>query len=304
MTSYVCSVIASVCFVKHLRQIPHLFVINLAICDLGVMSMNVFAYLGIFYGDTILAQNKVLCEVSGTICMLGCFGSLWTMMFVAINRYIAICQSQIYKQLFDLRGTLLCIVLIWICVFCLDLPNYPFMGLGGHEFTGLFLHCSFKIDSIRWWFNTLFYTVLALGIPLFTILFCYYSIWRKANSSGMAAGSEKRQREQKQLIISLVTIFVAFCVTWLPYGILIAMLGFAIDITAIIPWEMIIILDLWAHLNSAANFIIYGMTHRGFRNAYLELLSKVVPCYKFRDDKQGGTLSTTGGGASTATSKM
>jgi len=290
--------------VKHLRQIPHLFVINLAICDLGVMSMNVFAYTGIFYGDTILAHNKVLCEISGTICMLGCFGSLWTMMFVAINRYVAICQNQFYKQLFDLRGTILCIVLIWICVFFLDLPNYPFMNFGGHAFTGLFLHCSFTIDSVRWWFNTLFYTVLALGIPLTVIFFCYWSIWRKATSSGMA-GSEKRQREQKQLIISLVTIYVAFCCTWLPYGILIALLGFAIDITAFLPWELIIIIDLWAHFNSAVNFIIYGLTHRGFRSAYFELINKVIPCCKLGEggeEQQKGVAASAG--AQTATSKM
>ncbi|XP_063728650.1 melatonin receptor type 1B-B-like [Symsagittifera roscoffensis] len=272
-------VIASVAVVKNLRKLPHLFVINLAICDLGVMSMHVFVLIGAIYGDTFLKDRYVMCEVSGIVCMLSCFGSLWTMMFVAVNRYVFICQNQIYNKLFDLKGTVVALVLLWICVFLLDLPNYPWFG--GHVFTELFLHCSFKIDSIRWWFNTLFYSVLALCVPMFTIMFCYYSIWRKANSaSGIGKASEKRQKEQKQLVISLVTLFVAFCVTWLPYGILIALLGFSFDVGAYLPFEAIIMLDLWAHFNSSCNFIIYGVTHRGFRDAYLELLYKVIPCCK------------------------
>ena len=46
------SVIASIALVKHLRQVPHLFVVNLAISDLGVLMMNVFVLIGVFFGDT------------------------------------------------------------------------------------------------------------------------------------------------------------------------------------------------------------------------------------------------------------
>ena len=80
------SVIASIVFMKHLREIPHIFVANLALFDLGVMSMDVFALIGAIRGDTFLPEFPVLCEISGIICMLSCFGSLWTMMFVAVNR--------------------------------------------------------------------------------------------------------------------------------------------------------------------------------------------------------------------------
>ena len=81
------AVIISIIVMKHLRQLHHLLLINLAIFDLVTMSMGGFALLGVFYGDTLLPQNRLLCEISGVICMPSCFGGGWTMMLIAINRY-------------------------------------------------------------------------------------------------------------------------------------------------------------------------------------------------------------------------
>ncbi|XP_075243853.1 melatonin receptor type 1C-like [Convolutriloba macropyga] len=120
-------VIASIAFVKNLRQVPHLFVVNLAIADLGGLVRNCFILTGVFYGDTVLPKNQALCELSGMVCILACFGSLWTMMFIAINRYMFICKNAIYKRIFSLKGTLACIVLIWTCTLILDSPRNCFL---------------------------------------------------------------------------------------------------------------------------------------------------------------------------------
>ena len=80
------AVIGSIIFVKPLKQLHHAFLILLATCDLGVMAMQCFQLLGTIFGDTFLPQHPVLCELSGMVCMTSCFGSLWTMMFIAINR--------------------------------------------------------------------------------------------------------------------------------------------------------------------------------------------------------------------------
>ena len=80
-------VIAVVVMFKHLREVPHLLVINLAVSDLGVMLMSGLELIGVFYGDTFLPKYPLLCEFSGVLCMSCCFASLWTMMFIAINRH-------------------------------------------------------------------------------------------------------------------------------------------------------------------------------------------------------------------------
>ena len=78
--------IGLIVFVKQLRQLHHVFFVNLALCDFGVMVMDVFVLLGAIYGRDFYLERPMLCEISGFICMMSCFGSLWTMMFIAINR--------------------------------------------------------------------------------------------------------------------------------------------------------------------------------------------------------------------------
>ena len=79
--------IGSILFVKSLRQLHHVFIINLAMCDFGVMVMDIFVLIGAFYGEKPFADHPMLCEVCGFICLLSCFGSLWSMMFISINRF-------------------------------------------------------------------------------------------------------------------------------------------------------------------------------------------------------------------------
>ena len=75
---------------KKLRQLHHVFFVNLALCDFGVMIMDVFVLLGAIYGREFYLERPMLCEINGFICMISCFGSLWTMMFIAINRLTSI----------------------------------------------------------------------------------------------------------------------------------------------------------------------------------------------------------------------
>ena len=82
------SVIGCVCFVKHLQKLPHLFVLNLACCDLGVMAINILSIIGMFRGKEFYDRFPAVCEISGTLCMVSCFGSLYTMMMISINRFV------------------------------------------------------------------------------------------------------------------------------------------------------------------------------------------------------------------------
>ncbi|XP_075254805.1 melatonin receptor type 1B-A-like [Convolutriloba macropyga] len=273
-------VIGSIIFVKPLKQLHHAFLILLATCDLGVMAMQCFQLLGTIFGDTFLPQHPVLCELSGMVCMTSCFGSLWTMMFIAINRYLFVCKNDVYRKVFTKHGTILSIILIVFCVFTLDLPNWKMFGEAGHAFFDLYLHCAFDL-SRAWWFNTIFYSGLAVGCPVLVVLVCYSHIWRTASKtsavkSGVSGG--RRHREQKQLLVSLITIFVTFVITWGPYGILLFFYGIKYQFRDVVAIEVGLIMDLWAHSNSAINFLIYGITHSGFRRAYKSLFAKLLPC--------------------------
>ena len=96
------SAIGLILFVRELRQIHHVFFVNLALCDFGVMITDIFALLGAINGESFFLERPILCEISGFICMISCFGSLWTMMVIALNRfnkiYVAIKNSGRLKR--------------------------------------------------------------------------------------------------------------------------------------------------------------------------------------------------------------
>ncbi|XP_075264290.1 B2 bradykinin receptor-like [Convolutriloba macropyga] len=148
---------------------------------------------------------------------------------------------------------------------------------------------AFTLDN-SWWYNTIIYTGVALALPLAVISYCYWQIYKVAKNS--AARSEKRRREQRQLLVSLLTIFAAFVITWTPMGVVLFLAGITSDYTEFIPEEVVIICDLFAHSNSGVNFIIYGFTHRGLRRAYRMWYQMATPCLNSKPDSSSGTIST------------
>ncbi|XP_063715552.1 melatonin receptor type 1B-B-like [Symsagittifera roscoffensis] len=264
------------------------------------MVMFLYMLYGGVYGSDSFEKNDAFCEFTAIICSMSCFGSLWSMMCVAVNRYIFICHNHLYARFWGVKGTILSLVLIWVAVFLIDLINYDFVGVGDHVFKAPLIHCSFTLEN-TWWVNTLLYTVVALLLPLLLIPFCYYKIWTKAASSGAVAKSERRQREQKQLVISLLLIFFVCLITWLPLAVIIFAVGVDNKYAAYVPEELYVSIELWAHVNSSFNFVVYGFTHRGMRTAYRMWGQKLLPCCFNSDSSAASQKSVEGTSAAAAT---
>ncbi|XP_063726772.1 melatonin receptor type 1C-like [Symsagittifera roscoffensis] len=79
-------VIVSVLTTEKLRQLANIFAVNLAITDLGVMVLSFVVQIGIWRGQQFFEDHPMFCEVSGVLCNLSCYASLWTIMAIAINR--------------------------------------------------------------------------------------------------------------------------------------------------------------------------------------------------------------------------
>ena len=83
----------------------------------------------------------------------------------------------------------------------------------------------------------------------------------------------KKNREKSQeikLAKTLFLVFIAFCLCWTPYGILVL-----VDFRnkAHKAWYLFAI--LLAHTSSTLNFLIYGITNQGFRQGYKCFLRKI-----------------------------
>ena len=87
-------------------------------------------------------------------------------------RYFFILHGRLYNKIFTVKGTILALILLWVCVFSLDIANMPFVGLGYHGFNAYGLHCSFTVTK-NFFYNTIVYSGLAVAFPALVVLFCY-----------------------------------------------------------------------------------------------------------------------------------
>ena len=116
--------------------------------------------------DHVVMRGGVCCEDASS--------------FYIFLRYICILHPEHYNKLFGVKGTLICVILLWSCVILMDIPNWSFLGVGSHGFFELGLHCAFEITS-NFVYNTIMYTGLAVLFPALVIFFCYFRILRQAS---------------------------------------------------------------------------------------------------------------------------
>ena len=80
----------------------------------------------------------------------------------------------------------------------------------------------------------------------------------------------KERSQEIKLAKTLFLVFLAFCMCWTPYGLLVLV---DIDNEAHMAWYMFAI--LFAHTSSTLNFIIYGITNQAFRQGYKVFLERI-----------------------------
>ena len=63
-------------------------------------------------------------------------------------RLLFIKNQDLYKKVFGRAGTVASVVLLWIMVYFLDLPNALYVGLSKHRYNPTALHCDFRCVSL------------------------------------------------------------------------------------------------------------------------------------------------------------
>ena len=85
---------------KQLQILLNVFIVNLACADFMVsILVNPAAVVGVLDMGNLFHQFPALCEVLATFCVISFVGSLWSLSFVALNRYIYICHRYYYPKI-------------------------------------------------------------------------------------------------------------------------------------------------------------------------------------------------------------
>lgn len=105
--------ILAIMWSRRLRTvISNYFILNLAVSDLMV-GAGLPCHLA-FYLDSTLSQNKLVCLIRFVIVTIGSTGSIYSLIVIALDRYIAIVYPLSYNVYATQRYVLLIIAIAWI----------------------------------------------------------------------------------------------------------------------------------------------------------------------------------------------
>ena len=256
---------------KQLRILLNVFIVNLAIADLMVsMLVNPAAVVGVLDMGNLFRQFPVVCEVLSTFCVISFVGSLWSLSFVALNRYIYICHRYYYPKIYTSRSVTGMVAFIWIFALLLDLPNY--LGWGDHTFDFRNFTCCYNY-SANFAYTRGFLFVFGFVVPVGLLNYSYIRVCILARKSANKLAARHRDRAPSwtqrhrvwdatdtRLLQTVGAIWIVFMIMWIPYATCVVFdLG---DISG-----LFIPATLMAFMNSSVNFMIYA-SNRNFRKGY------------------------------------
>jgi len=277
---------------KSLRSPANLLVVNLAFSDFCMMA-TMFPPMVINCYYHTWSFSAFFCEI------YGCFGSLfgcasiWTMIFITMDRYNVIVKGVSAEPLTS-KGSLLRIAFVWIASIIWTV--FPFFGWNRYVPEGNMTACGtdYLTDTVLSHSYLYVYGAWVYFVPLFIIIIAYSQIvsavfshekQMREQAKKMGVKSLRNEEAQKTSAecrlakVALTTVSLWF-IAWTPY--LIINFGGMLYKPIISPvftiWG-----SLFAKANAVYNPIVYAISHPKYRNA----LEKKLPCLSCKGEDTG-----------------
>jgi len=268
---------------KALRSPANMLVVNLAFSDFLMMG-NMFPPMvyACMHGTWMLGPSY--CQYYGFAgSLFGCV-SIWTMVFITLDRYNVIVKGVAAEPLTS-KGSFLRVLFTWTTslIWCL----FPFFGWNRYVPEGNMTACGTDYLTEDSWSHMYlyFYSIWVYFIPLLIIVYSYTFIVSAvaAHEKGMREQAKKmgvkslRNEEAQKTSaecrlakVALMTVSLWF-MAWTPY--------LVINFTGMLNKDSITPLftiwgSLFAKANAVYNPIVYAISHPKYRAA----LEKKLPC--------------------------
>ncbi|KAJ8311940.1 hypothetical protein KUTeg_010507 [Tegillarca granosa] len=283
-------ILASLVRFQRLRSRINILIGNLAVSDL-LLGLVVIPFDIAFLHVKSLQEEKIPCLVRQSLNVILLDASILNLFCISLERYIAIVHPFKHAKLCKKRKLFILLSICWIV--SIIVGAIPLMGWNAWE-PGIFCDTELvwreKYRGIQY---------LAICSCLIVNFIMYVKVMRTAcrrlKQSRKISGTSNND-SQRHISISkkdvrktkiMVLILGIFAICWGPYCTVIIIETFFVDanITLIIVKKFFGCLGM---LNSALNWIVYGIKNKNFRQAFKHILSFGV-CTR----KEGCDISNT-----------
>lgn len=281
---------------KKLRTVTNYFLVSLAAADFFVGTLAIpcaiMTDLGLPHNNLYLCITIVYMLITLTQ------SSVFSLLAIAIERYVAILLPFHYQRLLKPRNARLVIMLTWVLAFLLSsVPLLDFQNQS-RQINYCFFACVVDI-AFMVYFNFFGCALIPLLVMFFIYAHIFITVRRQVRRiatlhSALEAqakqNSAMRRDAKKATLIFLLIFFFVLC--WMPIHIMNCLQQFCPHCT--VPLPLILTAVILSHANSAINPLLYAYRMKSFRQAFkaIFLCCRVTPPLFDTTDSNGTSKKT------------
>ncbi|XP_071773843.1 adenosine A2c receptor [Centroberyx gerrardi] len=264
-------VCAAVCLNKKLRTVTNYFLVSLAVADICVGALAIPCAILTDMG--VPRHNLYLCLLMLSVLIMLTQSSIFSLLAVAVERYVAIFMPFRYQALMTPRNAVLVIVGTWVLAFLIGLV--PLMGWHKTPPDSGYCFFVFVVDMTYMVYFNFFACVLAPLVVMFLIYAQIFATVKRqvrriaaehgSGGEGQARAAACMRREMKTAM-SLFLVLFLFTVCWIPLHIINCFLLLCPHCP--VPLELLLTAIILSHANSAVNPFLYAYTMTAFRDTF------------------------------------
>ncbi|XP_036820388.1 galanin receptor type 1-like [Oncorhynchus mykiss] len=248
------------------RSTTNIFILNLSIADLLFLVFCV-PFQATIYSLPEWIFGAFLCKCVHYLVMVCMLVSIFTLVAMSVDRYIAVVHSKKYPCIRNRRNALIGVCVIWALSFIFSIPVAQHQILTDHP--------EAPNSSFCWeaWYasaskHTYKVTILVIGylLPLGLIICCYAKVLFHLHKK-MKNMSKKSERSKRKTAQTVLLVVAAFLTCWMPHHIIAMWVEFGVFPLNDASFALRIISHCLAYGNSCINPILYAFLSENFRKA-------------------------------------
>lgn len=262
-------VCAAVWLNRKLHTVTNYFLVSLAVADVCVGALAIPCAIMTDLG--IPRNNLYLCVLMLSVLIMLTQSSIFSLLAVAVERYVAIFMPFRYHSTMTPRNALLIILVTWVLAFLIGLV--PLMGWRKTPADNG--NCYF-VSVVEMTYMVYFNFFACVLTPLVVMFLIYAQIFltvkrqmrRIAADRAGQANSEGATNIKKEMktATSLFLVLFLFTVCWIPLHIINCFLLLCPQ--CYVPLPLLLTAIILSHANSAVNPFLYAYKMKSFREAF------------------------------------
>ncbi|XP_054262659.1 tachykinin-like peptides receptor 99D [Macrosteles quadrilineatus] len=268
---------------KRMRTVTNYFLVNLSVADAMVSTLNVtFNFVYMLNSDWPF--GTLYCKISQFVAVLSICASVFTLMAISIDRYMAIIHPL--RPRMGRRATLAIAIAIWIVASIFSIPQFIFFTTYVQEFPNgdqrIICYSEWPdgptTESYQEYLYNVLFMIVTYFLPICSMSFTYVRVGLELWGSQSIGEATQRQMEniksKRRVVKMMIVVVLIFAVCWLPFHIYFIITSHIPEITNSPYIQDIFLFIYWlAMSNSMYNPIIYCWMNMRFRRGFKQFFS-------------------------------